>query len=156
MTTNAQGDPPFSKFSRQAGRVVDAVTHNFTGFVGSDPTWTPCVNLYEVEQAYRVCVDLAGVDKDRIDVTVRPPTKGDELPRLYIGGERPVPRSPVASSPAVSGDGRPASSKSRVHRMEIDHGRFAREVELPADVDHEAISATYRAGLLWIELPKRR
>jgi HSP20 family molecular chaperone IbpA len=39
--------------------------------------------------------------------------------------------------------------------MEIDHGPFVREVELPDDIDHEAIRATYRVGLLWIELPKR-
>lgn len=156
MTHNAQGDPPFSKFSRQAGRVVDAVTHNFTGFVGNDPTWTPCVNLYEAEHAYRVCVDLAGVDKSQIDVTVRPAARPGDAPRLFIGGQRPVPRSPVASAVSIGPEGRPVSARSRVHRMEIDHGRFAREVELPTDVDHESISATYRAGLLWIELPKSR
>ena len=31
-----------------------------------------------------------------------------------------------------------------------------REVELPTDIEARAISATYRNGLLWIELPKKR
>ena len=38
--------------------------------------------------------------------------------------------------------------------MEIDHGTFSREVELPQDVDREQITATYRNGMLWIEIPK--
>ena len=43
----------------------------------------------------------------------------------------------------------------RVHLMEIDHGAFAREVELPHDVIKEGINAKYVDGLLWIELPKK-
>jgi HSP20 family molecular chaperone IbpA len=40
--------------------------------------------------------------------------------------------------------------------MEIDHGLFARDVELPANVMSDDISAKYQDGLLWIELPKKR
>jgi HSP20 family molecular chaperone IbpA len=43
----------------------------------------------------------------------------------------------------------------KVHLMEIDHGSFAREVELPVDVHKEQITARYVDGLLWIELPKK-
>ena len=39
--------------------------------------------------------------------------------------------------------------------MEIDHGSFCREVELPNDVANDKIIATHRNGLLWIELPKK-
>jgi HSP20 family molecular chaperone IbpA len=39
--------------------------------------------------------------------------------------------------------------------MEIDHGAFCREVELPHDVQPERVTANYRDGLLWIELPKK-
>ncbi len=42
-----------------------------------------------------------------------------------------------------------------MHLMEIDHGSFARDVELPQDVHHEQINARYRDGMLWIELPKK-
>jgi HSP20 family molecular chaperone IbpA len=48
-----------------------------------------------------------------------------------------------------------ASVRIRMHLMEIDHGSFARDVELPADVHHEQINARYRDGILWIELPKK-
>jgi HSP20 family protein len=43
----------------------------------------------------------------------------------------------------------------RVHLMEIDHGSFVREVELPANVESDKISAKYRDGLLWVEVPKK-
>ena len=152
MSTKTQ-DPPFSRFTRQASRALDAASGGgaFCEFVGSDPTWTPAVNLYEGPAAYRVCCDLAGVDRAAIDVTVRPARQSGESPRLILRGERPVPRPPAQSSTPGADP-----SRSRVHRMEIDHGPFAREVDLPDDVDQEAISATYRAGMLWVELPKRR
>ncbi len=137
-------DPPFSKFARSANR-TEPLQEAFCGFAGPEPTWSPSVNLYEAESAYRVCMDLAGVDKATIDVSVRS-AEGDRPATLSVSGQRPVPRSPVAS--------RPGGSRVKVHRMELDHGPFCREVELPRDVDQEAVSATYRSGLLWVELPK--
>ena len=133
-------DPPFSRFTRQAGKILESVSQGYCGFAHTNQTWAPSVNLYETADAYRVCVDLAGVNKDRIDVNVTGQV-------LSIRGQRDVPRTPHATSAAAQ--------RARVHRMEIDHGPFAREVELPADVDSAAITATYRNGLLWIELPKR-
>jgi HSP20 family protein len=138
---NKTGDPPFSKFSRQAGKLLESVSQGYCGFAHTDQTWAPSVNLYETADAYRVCVDLAGVDKERIDLSVNGTM-------LTIRGEREVPRSPHAA--------RSGPQRARVHRMEIDHGAFCREVELPTDTDPKAISATYRNGLLWVELPKVR
>jgi HSP20 family molecular chaperone IbpA len=39
--------------------------------------------------------------------------------------------------------------------MEIDHGAFVRAVELPRNVANNRITAEYRNGILWIELPKK-
>ena len=134
-------DPPFSKFTGHASKLAESSGQGYSSFVHADHTWTPSVNLYETEHAYRVCVDLAGVEKDKIDLTVAT----QPHPRLTIRGNRPIPRSPISA-----GRGR-----VRVHRMEVDHGMFMREVDLPDDVDPDQISATYRSGLLWIELPKQ-
>ena len=138
-------DPPFSKFTGQASKLAESSGQGYSAFIQSGPTWTPCVNLYETEHAYRVCVDLAGVEKDKIDLTV----STHPAPRLTIRGNRPIPRSPVA------GDAPAGKPRTRVHRMEVDHGMFMREVDLPENVNAEAISATYRTGLLWVELPKK-
>jgi HSP20 family protein len=93
------------------------------------------VNLYETEAGYLACVDLAGVDKDKIDVELTGR-------RLSIRGKREVP-----GDFSVPG-------KVRVHVLEIDHGPFLRVVELPDDAATEQISATYREGLLWLEIPR--
>jgi HSP20 family molecular chaperone IbpA len=48
------------------------------------------------------------------------------------------------------------AKKYRVHLMEIDHGPFAREVELPLNVEKDQIKAQHRNGMLWIGLPKTK
>ena len=42
------------------------------GYYGffSNENWVPNVNLYETEAAYLVCVDLSGVEKEKIDIEV--------------------------------------------------------------------------------------
>lgn len=131
-------DPPFSNFGRQASKITDPLQKGYYNFCGAD-TWTPAVNLYENDTAYVVCVDLAGVDKEKIDIEV---ADG----QLTLKGNRLVPTMPSrkAQEPRV-----------RVHLMEIDHGSFCRVVELPEDTQRESIRANYREGLLWIEIPKK-
>ncbi|MGA3068507.1 MAG: Hsp20/alpha crystallin family protein, partial [Tepidisphaeraceae bacterium] len=92
------------------------------GYYSFYPTesWTPNVNLYETDRSYVVCVDLAGVDKAKIEVEV---IDG----RLTLRGKRAVPVTPENPSGGQS-------ARIRVHLMEIDHGAFARDVELPEDV----------------------
>jgi len=102
--------------------------------------WTPNVNLYETDLEYLVCVDLAGVDKEKIEIEV---VDG----RLRLRGNRNVPMwTDGPETPNV---------RVRMHLMEIDHGSFARDVELPQNVHHEQINARYRDGMLWVVLPKK-
>ena len=102
--------------------------------------WTPNVNLYETDGAYLVCVDLAGVEKQKIDIEV---VDG----HLRLRGNRAVPMCEATSETG--------QTRLRMHLMEIDHGSFARDVELPQNVQRETISARYIDGMLWIELPKK-
>jgi HSP20 family molecular chaperone IbpA len=59
-----------------------------------------------------------------------------------------------AHEDAAAEPGHQGPHRVRIHLMEIDHGGFCREVELPEDVDKDRIAANYRNGMLWIELPK--
>jgi len=141
----ATTDPPFTNLARQMNKLVEQMHKGYYNFLPGE-TWTPNVNLYETEETYLVCVDLAGVDKAKIDLVV---ADG----RLKVRGARHVPVQP-------DGDGQAApdpnqQKRVRVHLMEIDHGSFLREVELPQDVVHEKINANYRNGLLWVEIPKK-
>ena len=170
---------PFSNLARQAGKIMDQMQKGL--YVYSADTWTPNVNLYETATTYLVCVDLAGVQKEKIDVEVADqrlklrgaravPTYEPEEPQLESsdkdsarGGARGAGRHEGdgggqghgAHPPAAAGEHvEPHAHRMRVHLMEIDHGPFTREVELPPDADKAGITATYRNGMLWIEIPK--
>ena len=94
--------------------------------------WQPATNLYETEDRYVVCVDLAGVNREEIDVEVQQNV-------LVIRGQRESPRP---------------QSRSKVHLMEIDHGNFRRTIAIPSSVEMANIKARYVDGYLWVELPK--
>jgi HSP20 family protein len=140
MVTVATDPKPLGNLPRPSNKLLDAIQGK--GYFGYSPaeTWTPNVNLYEIDSAYLVCVDLAGVEKDKIDIEIQDG-------RLHLCGKRPVPAHEAAAATSTG--------RMRVHLMEIDHGAFARDVEMPQDVVHDKINARYLNGMLWIELPKK-
>jgi len=92
----------------------------------------PQIDCYITEHpaAFHVIVELAGVDPAKIQVFTDEGT-------LIVAGERRRPRC-----------------AGRVYQqMEIDYGRFTRQVALPADIDVERSKATYERGVLTIVLP---
>lgn len=91
----------------------------------------PPVNVFENGEAYLVRAEIPGVDKDTLDVSV----KGDEL---TLRGERTIS---------------PAEPSANYHRRERSGGAFRRVVTLPKPVDAERIRASYRNGVLEVELP---
>ena len=147
MPIETASEANFGSVQRQMQRLMEQMQKNFFNFCPSE-TWTPNVNLYESESAYVLCVDLAGVDKEKIEIVV-----ADQ--KLTLRGTRLVPTPPDDDAVAHAHTAEPHAPRLRVHVMEIDHGQFSREVELPADVVQEEISAAHLNGLLWIELPKK-
>lgn len=141
MPVEMASDAPFGNVGRQLNKLTEHLQKGYSNFYPSE-TWAPSVNLYETQAAYLICVDLAGVDKDKIDIEV-------VESRVKIKGTRQVP------APQAPDSGDPTAARARVHLMEIDHGAFARDVELPKDVEREKITANYNNGMLWIELPKK-
>lgn len=100
--------------------------------------WEPAINAYRCEKCVRICVDLAGVDRASIDITVEPQ-------RLLIRGTRELPE--------------PANTEDRTVQllaMEIDYGPFERDIVLPAEVEVNKAEAEQRNGLLWISLPWKK
>ncbi len=97
--------------------------------------WSPAINAYRLADRLMVCIDLAGVDRESIDVHVEPR-------RLRISGVRAAPEP-----------SRRPDERIQILTMEIDHGPFERELALPDNVQVDRISARHRNGLLWIRLP---
>jgi len=100
-------------------------------------SWQPAINAYRCSECLVICVDLAGVDRQRIDLQLEPR-------HLLIRGCRTPPEpEEVAHKPV------------QVLLMEIDYGKFEREVFLPSDIAPERVTAEQRNGLLWVYLPFR-
>jgi HSP20 family molecular chaperone IbpA len=97
--------------------------------------WEPAINAYRCEKSIRICVDLAGVDRALIDLTVEPR-------RVIIRGSRELPEPTDDEGCAL-----------QLLAMEIDYGPFMREVPLPVEVEIDQAYAEQRNGLLWISLP---
>jgi len=88
--------------------------------------------MYEQDEALVVKAALPGMEKDDIQVSVRGNT-------LSITGERKV-ESEV--------------KEENYYCCEQRYGKFSRSISLPAGVDTEKISASYKNGILEVTLPK--
>lgn len=123
---------------RDIGRLQDEIEELFEElwqvprFARMRRGFRPDVDCFVTQDpaAVTIVVELAGADPDTIEIAA--------LARaLAISGERRRPR--------VGG--------AVYQQMEIEYGHFERQIRLPADVDVEQATATYRLGLLTIVLP---
>jgi len=94
--------------------------------------WYPSLDIYETPDALVIVVELAGVDRDDINLTVQ----GNVM---RIDGVRKE---------------FPCSDKVRLHQMEIDFGSFERTVEIGVPFRAGEITASYKDGFLTITIPK--
>lgn len=126
----------FPSMARRMSKWVDDILgHGYHPYCSGD-AWSPSLNVYEDDGHFHVVVDLAGMRPEDVDLHA-------EGGALLLSGERPVP-----DVPNVAGE-------VQLHLMEVDHGRFYRSLDLPANVDTDKIEATYSRGFLWIRLPKK-
>jgi HSP20 family protein len=128
----------------QIGEVAYQITKvHFSNFRDSGVQWRPPINVFHCASCFRICVELAGIEPDQIEVEVG-------LGRLWIRGYREAPEPLQQQEIPLSTNRKPV----RVVTMEIDHGRFEREVEVPRGYDLGRITTEWEDGLLWIFLPR--
>lgn len=127
-------DPLLERLERQLGRIAMEVTRVHFTFRPAD-RWRPAINAYRCGDRFVICADLAGTDRDAIQILAEPRC-------LILRGRRPPPE-PGCNQP----------QPVQVLEMEIDYGPFERVLELPAEVNPERVTAEQREGLLWIYLP---
>ena len=94
--------------------------------------WSPPLEAYEKEEEYVVKVELPGMKKEEIEVSVMEDT-------LTIKGERRVEEE---------------VKEENYYLCERCYGSFERSITLPSSVDMAKVKASYENGILEIKLPK--
>ncbi len=129
---------PWREFERVRGE-VDRILGRFFAKVreegGERPiAFFPTTDVIETAEDYRVFLSLPGVVEEDIEVAF----EGNDL---LVRGEREAPYDP---------------ERCRGHVAEWRYGYFERRIGFPADVDREALSATYRWGVFTVVVPKKK
>ena len=127
-------------------RELDDLQHRLAALFGRGPIrppsgkeealtvaeWVPLVDIVEHDTEYLIKVELPGVKKDDVKVTVQ-----DDV--LTITGERALEKE---------------EKGRKYHRVERAYGRFARSFTLPEDADGDKVAAEFNDGVLKVHLPK--
>lgn len=92
--------------------------------------WTPAVDVKETDGGIAVYVELPGIAKKDVDVSL-------DNHVLTVSGER-----------------RFEGEKERYHRIERPYGKFTRSFRLPRDIDGGKVKASFADGILTLELPR--
>jgi HSP20 family protein len=94
--------------------------------------WKPAVDIYETETGVILSVDLPGVGKENVAVEVRDnilTLKGERFPKIEINQEA-------------------------YYRQERCYGTFQRSFTLHHTIQPSLIKATFKDGMLEIEIPR--
>jgi HSP20 family protein len=94
--------------------------------------WSPALDVYDDKDHLVVKVELPGMKKDEIEISLHDGT-------LTVAGERKVEKD---------------VNEGQTFRSERFFGKFQRSLTLPTAVDAGKVKAAYKDGILTVELPK--
>jgi len=124
-----------ARLQREVNRLFEDTGHS--GFrqgaeLASARTWAPAVDIFEDGEEIVIHAELPGMKQDDIDIEL----SGDTL---TIKGERKFTDT---------------QRKDKYVRVERAYGHFQRSFTVGVPVQHDAVRASYRDGLLEVHLPK--
>jgi HSP20 family protein len=129
--------PSLDRFSALRDDLNSLFEAPFWGSVGRQSQlftgWSPALDLYQNKDNIVAVLELPGMNKDEIEISLHDGT-------LTISGERK----------AVGNNGNGESAE----RSERYVGKFRRSITLPSAVDANKVKASYRDGILVVTLPK--
>ncbi|HAI10996.1 MAG TPA: hypothetical protein DCM28_04785 [Phycisphaerales bacterium] len=107
------------------------------GDFSPNDSWEPTINVYQMARRIEVCIDISGMDVNKIDLQVQSGS-------LVVRGVRlaPDPR-------------RTDEETCKLVSMEIEHGPFCKQVPIPEPIEMYRVMTRYADGYLWVTLPLR-
>ncbi|MCS7277211.1 MAG: Hsp20/alpha crystallin family protein [Aquificaceae bacterium] len=94
--------------------------------------FAPAVDVYETDKEVVTKVELPGVKKENVEVSIRDNS-------LHIRGEKKEEKEEKTET---------------YHRVERVYGKFERVIPLPVDVKVEEAKAEFKDGILEVRIPK--
>ncbi|MEW5805068.1 MAG: Hsp20/alpha crystallin family protein [bacterium] len=122
--------PPLREQMERMSRMVDEFFGPMEGMRSA--MWSPSLDITETEDKVTATVELPGIRPEDMDISI-----SDNI--LTIRGEKREERK---------------AEEGYAYCCERQYGEFRRSVELPSSVNSERVNATYRNGILTIEMPK--
>ncbi len=123
----------FDLLRREMSRFFDDFLPTREGEEGQrSAVWTPRADLSETDDAYLIALDLPGLRRDEIEITMEDGT-------LKIAGERSLESE---------------SENGQYHRIERSYGRFFRSFTFGPNADADRIEASFDDGVLTIRVAK--
>ncbi|MBD3184280.1 Hsp20 family protein [Candidatus Poribacteria bacterium] len=94
--------------------------------------WAPTIDIAETENEIVVTAELPGITQDDVDITITEDA-------LILKGEKKEEKE---------------VKEKNYHRIERSYGSFQRSVALPAGVVADKAKASYKDGVLHVNIPK--
>ncbi len=126
-----RGWDPWREMMRMQNELSRLFQRTFGPAPEEEALWMPAVDISQEGNMLKVRVDLPDVDPNNIDISVADNT-------LRVSGKR---------------ERKEEIKKENYFRAERTYGEFERLVELPEPVKTENVEATYKNGVLEIDLP---
>ncbi len=92
----------------------------------------PAMNVWAAEDSALITAEIPGVNKNELEINVTRDT-------LTLSGVRNADELPDGAG---------------YHRRERPYGEFSRNIQLPYTVDVDKVKATFKNGVLKVELPR--
>lgn len=132
MTRFATPSPDMKNLQTQLNRLFEPFARLAADEDLVSGAWAPPVDVAETQEKILVRAEVPGIRQEEIQIEF-------ENGLLTIRGERKLEKSEGMTW----------------HRVERTYGNFSRSFTLPRTIDAERISASYRDGILEIEVPKK-
>lgn len=133
------GEDPFLEMERLHRRMEQLMHSRFGmrshGF-GQPGYLEPRIDLEESDKEIVIRCDLPGIDKDKVEVTLKEDV-------VVIKGMREIVQEEKKDE-----------NGAKIYRSERSLGSFYRAIPLPSPVDEQNAKADYQNGVLTIRLPK--
>ena len=133
------------------GRSLDRLFEESRARPMAAPALTPAMDVSESDTRYSVVLDMPGVTREQLKVSV----EGRRVSVETVS----VPAMATPAEPAVTGTAVPVApvtpAANRVLYRERSEARYARTVSLPTEVDQTTSQAKLENGVLTLTLAKK-